>query len=423
MNQDVRDLIGKALQDEPAIRIDKRSVMASSRRRQRRRPAVVAGASMVSVAAILSAVMIVNDRLTTDPVISPTLEGPPPGIACEKVPTPGLLWADHAVPDSKAPTTEAAIAQAGRLTAAFKDFTFPAPAGFQVPPITFCAYGASWYAEVLLTSADRDVALFVTVEPGGVKRAEGCDSNSSCRTESTPDGAMLRFLSYQQPSPVVPLLTSVAAWRPDGTTVYVTEQGPEPGPRLLDDAALVAIATAPQLGLAGDWSVLPKPSDSRARELSQLIAAANVLPPGMQAVKAPDARVEALEFDFGDDRYTLDADLVDSAGEGNLRIELILPPPGASSVDSLYCGTVEGCQYITLPNGRRAMTERYSEEQAQDKNLTLNAFTAEGVLLQITSRNVSNRARNYGNGEPSRPDLPLELDNLVRIATLPGLHW
>lgn len=250
MNRDIRTLIGRALQDEPAIRIDKHRVMAAGRRKQRRRPVVLAGAAMLSVVAILSAAVVVNERLAGQLAPPPTTENPPLGVECQQPPVPGP-------PDrptmANVNTSDAALAEAGRLTTAFQDFAFPAPPGFEVPPITICALGDGlWGAEVLLRSADRDVAVFVQVMPGGVDRAEECrphGTDGACRTERTSDGVALRISWYQQPDPRVPLRATATAWRPDGTTVHVTERAPEPGPRLLDDAALVAIATAPQLKL------------------------------------------------------------------------------------------------------------------------------------------------------------------------------
>jgi hypothetical protein len=226
------------------------------------------------------------------------------------------------------------------------------------------------------------------------------------------------------PDQLSPEIVDVVAWRPDGTVVSVLETGrgatggAPVAPRLLDDVALGAIATAPELRT--DWTgpitePAPEPSDERAAQLTGVLAAANVLPASMEAVKVPGARVGALEFFVSQGGYKLAADLVDAAGEGHLFVNANDGAGGAVS-----CANVPNCRETTLPDGSPATVEL--DSQGDVTTIVLTTIRPGGMQLVLMSSNVSERAQNSAKEAPAvpatRPQPPLDEAALGRIAVL-----
>lgn len=452
MNQHIRELLGSTLHDEPPLGLDRARVLAVGRRRLRvRQCGVLAGSAFGVVGVVATAVGAVavvtagppagTDRApSSSQVALPTTA--PPGVAC---PPAGQ--------ESYVETSPAAIAEAGRLTEAFRRFPFPAPPGVEVPPILLCAAGETWSAEVPLGLPDgAEWTVAIRVVPDKAVRPDGCPQpvkGHSCRAETRPDGTFLTISAGARNDPGGLSFAGVTAWRPDGTTVTVHEigsAGNSPVRRLLDDEALVAIATAAQLRLGPPASRAATPNGPRAMELSAVLAAAGVLPPGMTALRAPSAPVEAMEFFVSQGGYELDADLVDDGGEGNLFI-FVGPPavgdqPGG---EQITCAALAACEEITLPNGQKATVQRDtvndtaqpgtvqsdtvqrdSGYDAPAKVIILRTVAADGTQILVRSTNQSERlagGTNQPGSQPARPEPPLEVDALVRIASLPGLAW
>ncbi|HET8642552.1 MAG TPA: hypothetical protein VFM37_11480 [Pseudonocardiaceae bacterium] len=433
MNQDIRELLGSSLHDEPPLRIDRARVLAAGRRRLRvRQCGVLAGSAFGVVGGVATAVAAVA-VVTAGP---PSSTDGPPLSSPVAVPTtaPAGIPCPPAGHESYVETSATAVAEAGRLTEAFRRFPFPAPSGVEMPPIVLCAAGESWNANIAFGLPDgAKWTVVIRVVPDKAVRPDGCPKpvkGHSCRAETRPDGTFLTFSTGSADNPGRLSFAGVTAWRPDGTTVTVHESisvGNSPARRLLDDQALVAIATAAELRLDPPSSRVAAPTGTRATELSAVLAAAGVLPPGMTAVRAPSVPVEAMEFFVSQGGYKLNADLVDADGEGNLFI--FLSPPALGHLpgrENVTCAGMAACEVITLPNGRKATVQRDTAYNAPAKVIILNTIAEDGTQILVRSANQSERfagGKNPPVSQPTRPEPPLDIDALARIASLPGLVW
>jgi hypothetical protein len=456
VNQEIRDMVGSALHDEPPLGIDRARVVRSGRRRLRaRRAGLAGGAALGVVAAVLAAVTVAGGQAPSEELAtgvsstgSATAATPAPkGVGCPG--RPNAADVPRGGPPGTAPAARpvtadpAALAEAGRLTQAFSRFAIPAPAGVTVPNAVFCARepGYGWHAEVVLKAPWGERTVYLDVRPRGGQPPGECATFGgavTCTTQTLSDGTALRIDEGPPVEPTQPVLFTVTAWRSDGTVVSVMEtgtMGPEgkpATPRVLDTDALIKIATAPELKTEWTGPVTKsaaEPSDRRAAELTAVIEQAGVLPAGMRADGG-------LRFVVSQGGYKLDADLTDAAGEGHLFVNVSAPARGGSSAPtcegleaSHHPGVEVNCQQIKLPNGRDAIVVRETSTGADSgvMAVSLHAAAEDGTGLYVSVRNTSNRALGQGKNAPrqgpTRPEPPLDVDALARIAALPGLHW
>jgi hypothetical protein len=226
-------------------------------------------------------------------------------------------------------------------------------------------------------------------------------------------------------APLVGVPTMMAASRGDDTIVRVVETDADkakPGRAILPVQDLARIATTPELGV--DWPKGPRvtpaePSGSRADQLTMALAQLNPLPRNTLPRKVPHAVApNAMGFYVSQGGYKLDADLTDSAGEGNLFINLSPPVGFATNVD---CSGQVGCQMALLSDGRSAVTVRQIDGKVI--RLTVNTLAADGTQVMIACVNRSAKAESVRNPGATRPEPPLTMSDLLRIAELPDLRW
>jgi hypothetical protein len=429
MTDEVRDMIARALDGEPPVGIDYATVAAAGRRRIARRNLGIAGAAVLGVVAVVSVAVTVG-QLAAQPggnrVGSPSTSrtAPTGAIPTGTVPTDGCVVAAtqggySAMPDGVASPAE--LAESARLTAAFARFAVPLPAGVTMVPVSprLCAIQNSWGTDFTLRSVAGDRAVFIEVLPRSGQPAGTCARSSShvrCTPRPLPGGG-LALVDVEQPvQPTDPMIIGVKVWRTDDTVVRVMETGAQnapPTPRMLSDDALIAIAMAPQLRVT--WSGparLADPSDRHAGELTSALAKSFALPPGMQAKPVPHALAGALTFYVSQGGYKLDADLVDPAGTGNLFINLN-PPAGQSMVE---CRGAPNCHLITLPDGRKATLSQPAGDGAT--TIMLETVAADGTEVSVMTRNQA-----QGRSGATRPQPPLRVDDLIRIASVSELSW
>ncbi|HEV8557710.1 MAG TPA: hypothetical protein VGR06_15100 [Actinophytocola sp.] len=430
MTDEVRDMIRKALTGEPPIGIDYDDVRSEGRRRLARRHVVITTSAALGVVAVVGAALTVrgfaagsagDDPAAPAPSTTTSTTGPAPA-GCV---VPRLQGGFTSPPSGSAGPEE--LAESARLTEAFGRYVLPLPPGVTVVPAKpkLCAVvSGSWGTDFTLHGATGDRSVFLEVRsragqpPGECVRFGG---QVKCDVRALPDGGVARISDTPPPQANQPEIVMVDAWRADGTVVRIMETGSEaakPVQRILSDDAMVAIATAPELkvNLAGAPSppAPVEPSDRRAAELTAALAKEFTLPRGMSARKVPQARAEAMAFFVSQGGYKLNADLVDAAGQGNLFINLN-PPAGESSV---ACDNTPNCHVITLPDGRKAALAQTDDGIT---TLTLSTIAADGTQIMMWSRSQSAKAE--GTSTRTRPQPPLGVDDLIRIASVTGLRW
>jgi hypothetical protein len=417
MNDEVREMIGKALGGEPPIGIDYDSVRAAGRRRLVRRHVGIVGGAALAVVAVAGTAVAVG-QLAAGPAHQPA--GPPPTSVARPAPgdgcvVPAMQGGFTARPDGVA--SEAELVESARLTEAFGRFTMPLPPDVSMEPAQprLCAIEESWGTHLTLRSPAGDRGLFLEVSPRAGQSPGECRlaDGEPCAVKTLPDGTTLMISEAPPVGARWPALVTAIAWRPDGTVVRILETGseaPNPTPRILTDEALAVIASAPELKV--DWTGTPKapppePSDRRAAELTGVLTKAMVLPAGVSA------RVDGMAFYVSQGGYKLSADLVDGAGVGHLFINL---NPPSRHAPSLRCTGPEPCEQVELADGRQATIHRQSA--AGITTLVLITAAADGTQVMIMA---SNQAE--GNTRATRPEPPLGRDDLIRIASLAELRW
>ena len=418
MTDEVKEMLSKVLRDEPPVNVSYERVLAAGKRRRTRRQLAITGGAALGVAAVVSAAMFVAQRpetstLTPAGPTSPTAPttAAPPVPAAEGCAFPK---GTGGFSDQPAGTASAeALAESARLTDAFARFTVPLPAGVTMDPAKprFCAIKDSWGTQVTLHSRAGDRALFIEVKPATVVQAPLCaapDRMTACSIRKLADGGTARITDTLPPTPSLPVL--VEAWRTDGM-VHVMETGreaPKQTPRILNDDALIKIASAAELKSSWPVRQLPSvPTPQRATELTDLMTRSGVL----RGVLLPPG------FRVSQGGYKLSLDITDSAGVGNLFINLN-PPDSAASVD---CHGEPGCSLMTLPDNRKAAVTRYADESVM--RLSLSTIAADGTQVYIMTTNRSEKADSQGKSSPTRPTPPLDDTDLMRIAGQTWLHW
>jgi hypothetical protein len=252
------------------------------------------------------------------------------------------------------------------------------------------------------------------------------DLAAECGVNTIKDSAILRTTVTPAQRPSDPVLVNLVAWREDGTIVRLLETGAEVAagtatPRIMSDEDLTKIAVAPELKV--DWTgsdepLVAEPSDRRAVELTRALQKAFVLPQGMSAVPMPESKTQAMAFYPSPGAYKLNADLIDRLGKGNLFIVLSPPPPAGQAVTST-CERGSGCEVVDLTDMREGKLRRSSNGSIT--RLQLDTTTSDGGQLLIMVSNQSAAAgRTSGT---SRPEPPLNRDDLIRIANADGLGW
>ena len=415
MNNEVRDMIGKVLRDEPPVGVSFDAVLAAGRRRRARRQVGIVGGAVLGVAAVVSSGVLIG-HLSASPALipaGPTTSAPRPAPGCT---IPAYTGGFSDAPAGTASAEE--LAESARLTEAFGRFAFPLPPGVTMDPAKppLCVIKGSWGAQFTLHSPAGDRAIFLEVRPRAAQPPGDCAvlrGNVRCGGTTLPDGTSV-LITEQALGSANPVIVNATAWRSDDTLVRVMETGseaPKPVPRLLDDDSLIKIASAPQLKVA--WSGPARPpeaSEQRAAELTNYLAKIRVLPDGMVA--------PGLTFRVSQGGYKLNTDLGDAAGIGNLFINLNAPEPDAT-VD---CRGQAGCEPITLPDGRKATVTRSSDGPIQ--RIMLNTMATDGTQVFVMTSNQSERmAASQGTPQITRPTPSLSVEDLIRVASAPWLRW
>ncbi|GLW92345.1 hypothetical protein [Actinokineospora globicatena] len=251
MTDDVRDLLGRALGDEPPLGIDREAVFADGRRRLRRRRVAATGGVAAAVAvAVFGAAMLSSGAIgLSQPEVLPAA---PPSVTTTRVPAPV-----EPVPTTptKAPSSTITTHRPRQVTALRDGVIWPAG----VRPQSSKS-GREWYEfdddgeiRAVLTTAKGDRILQVRVYftaarehmidcpsvQNGAKLPNcyvGSYGNAKVRTErdSPTDG---------------PAVVLVTADRADSVTVEVMETAGDHGrlDQVLPDSTILKIATLPGL--------------------------------------------------------------------------------------------------------------------------------------------------------------------------------
>jgi hypothetical protein len=425
MNDEVREMIARALDGEPPIGIDYESVRAAGRRRLTRRHLGVAAGAALGVVLVASTAVTVSHLAAAPPPAGQTGSPPATTVSTSAPAEPGCVMPKMTGGFSDPPSGTAspeALAEAARLNEAFGRMTLPLPAGVTMDPAKpkLCAITNSWGATFTLRSPAGERLVLLEVKPRFGQQPNSCgpaDPHVRCATHPIPGGVGL--ITEDKPATTSPSLVYATAWRADDTIVTVGETGGEgahPTPRILSDDAMIAIATAPELKVTWSGPARPAaPTNQHAAELTAAFAKEYQLPQGFRARKIPSARVDALSFFVSQGGYKLNADLVDAKGEGNLFIDLWAPV----TVFPSNCPAPLVCEQISLPDGRKAMFSTQTDHGVT--TLSLTTATADGSGVAIMSRNQSARAA--ASSSPTRATPPLGRDDLITIASLAGLRW
>lgn len=424
---EVRDMIGKALDGEPPVGLDYETVLGEGRRRRTRRHLGIVAGAVLGVVAVAGTAVTVN-QLTASPANAPAGR-PTTTTTSPTAPHPPLPAGCRIRTAGSEPVSESELAESGRLTAAFIAFRFPAlPAGVSMEPVKpeFCAGTDRWQTTITLSGPKGTRSLIIDVLSRRGQAPGECNhlnTHVECKVSTLADGTVLRSTVSPAPNRSAPTLVNLDAWRPDGTIVRLLETGGEQpagaAPRILGDNELRTIVTTPELKVNWPGSGRGRPpeaSSSRAAELTAALAELHLLPQGMSASAMPGAIAPAMAFYPSQGDYKLNADLIDAKGKGNLFIDL--SPPGVPFVADSCTGKPD-CEVLTLPDQRTVLVTRPTIGQI--KHVQLSTTTPDGATLLIMVSNQSAAAgRTSG---PSRPDPPLAVEDLLRIASIPGLHW
>ena len=409
MSEEVRDMIGSALADEPALGLEFDQVVADGRRRQARRRVSALTATAVGIVSVVAAATALTGLLDRTPAQPAGSESTTPPVSATAAPTdPGCVVPamSGGYPDAPRGTASPAeLSESGRLTEAFRKIALPLPAGVEASPLKLCVIRDSWGGSFTLTG-DRTVFVYLRSRGGQPPGECVVHPGAECSVRTLPDGSTARVSSPD------PSLVYIEVWRVDGTFVRVDETGGDVSTkRVLPDDALLAIATAPQLKVELSGPPVPAaPSDRRAAELDAVIATA--LPAGMSAKPTPGSD-RGWRFRVSQGGYKAYANLTDTEGTGWALVDLQPPADGA-----VTCGNQPGCEPIDLAGGRKGALTTTLQQPGNVTVVTLNAKAADGTMITVLTSNSES-----GNGHRSRPTPPLSEADLVRIAELPGLHW
>jgi hypothetical protein len=403
VSDEVRDMIGSALVDEPALGLEFDQVVADGRKRRTRQRVGALTAAAVGIVTVVAAATTLSGLPNRTPA-QPA--GPESTAAAPANPGCVLPARSGGYPDPPRGTASPAeLRESGRLTEAFRQIALPLPAGVEASPLALCVIRDSWGGSFTLTG---DQTVFVYVRSRGGQPPGECVNHqgTECSVRALPDGSTALVTSTDA------TLVDLDVWRVDGTYVRVAENsGDGSKNRVLSDDALLAIATAPQLKVELSGPPVPAaPSDRRAAELDTVIATA--LPAGMSAEPTPGSD-RGWRFRVSQGGYKAYANLTDTKGTGWALVYLGSPADGA-----VTCGNQPGCEPIDLAGGRKGTltTTRMPEGVTV---VALDAKAADGTSITIHTSN----AAGTGTGTRTRPTPSLTEADLVRIAELPGLHW
>jgi hypothetical protein len=288
MNDEVRDMIGHALDGEPPLSLDYAAVLAAGRRRLARRNLGIAGTAVLSVVTV-AALAATAGQFAASPANLPS--GPPPSTGTTlpapptvtTLPASAVPWESNCPfsnqyngvpnPPSTPPTDVGSPeqrAEADRLTAAFGKVTVPLPAAVTMDPAKplFCFSVDTMMTEFTLhtPAGDRGVLIEARWWPERTRATGPCDTRGglvTCRQHPLPGGGTADIGVTAPVKRTDPTIVEVHARRADGTYVTLIEtgrEGPRPTPRVLADDALLAIVGAPELKVdiaAADRPPLP----------------------------------------------------------------------------------------------------------------------------------------------------------------------
>lgn len=242
MPDDVKALLGRALDGEPPLDIDRDAIFADGRARLRRRRSIAsAGVAFAVVAAALGTTALAGGLLGQPSDIGPAASGsapvvPRPPVSTTKSPPRSV----GGVPTVSWPS----------LSDALKYHQIPWPAevvavrGKPGGPPDFRFEGNT--LAVILSSQSGDRSLVLTVEQPTTLRMF-CRVGEDCVRDERPDGVVIRRKTEHKDGTETVL---VNIKRPNGAEISVVESpwGDHARPlRLLPDATFVTIGTAPGL--------------------------------------------------------------------------------------------------------------------------------------------------------------------------------
>lgn len=276
---DVKALLGRALDPEPPLVLDRERVLAEGRRGLRARRTAAIGGAAAAVAVVVIGATALSGGVSSLPDQRVQPAGPGSSAAASAPAPPDVVPVSSApvptTPTAPPPSARAADlpawtlspAEAARLSEALRaaDIPWPKPVTALEPH----GHAGEWHtftpantADMLLLTPEGNRILTIGAQPSSESRAPvGCASARDgapmpdCTRKRLPDGTVVRVLSSAPPSPGSgPVVLLVTAQRADGTTVEITETSGEGGKWLhkpvMPEETLIRIATIPGLGVS-----------------------------------------------------------------------------------------------------------------------------------------------------------------------------
>ncbi|HVK23345.1 MAG TPA: hypothetical protein VM677_18470 [Actinokineospora sp.] len=255
---DAKEVLSRAFDQEPPLRLDKDAVISAGRRTLKRRRAVaVSGVAAVVIGAVLGVTSLTGRGAAgqVGPAVQPTTVSTSPSAApTSPTPTGTSTTRRPAAPGG----VELDPADVAALNKAFNAGVLLWPPGVEVPDPEF-VFGRDGTAVTWVDTVSGKRAVTVAVYRVTDQRRPAMDCVSAqngrklpdCSTRTLEDGTRVRLDVSAPPGAVA--VVSVNALRPDGTAVELLEtagDGPEHRKsRVLGDEALIGLATQPGLVL------------------------------------------------------------------------------------------------------------------------------------------------------------------------------
>jgi len=321
--------------------------------------------------------------------------------------------------------------------------------------------GDSYFSDFAIRD-ENGVGSFMVVATAGHRGPTGCDDNAdqdglasyriSCQANTGPSGETVvavtsddRLTDRNDDRRIIGHVVFVN--KPDGTSIsmfvrnfHSTKSVWGPGEEMEPTATrppmtteqMVAVALDPGLTLVGAKPADTEGEQAMVRRLGRTLESAVTSEmPGFEfAAAEPGEEPFRLRLEDGDS-YLSSFDVEDSRGAGMVMV-VVTPEKvpttceGRVDQDGLARHRVS-CQASTGPGGAKIVVVT-ADDRRRDRDDT-NRIKAhmvfvtrpDGTAVKIWVRNVSTAALRKGDREPTRLEVPLRTDAMVRIALSPGL--
>ena len=168
-----------------------------------------------------------------------------------------------------------------------------------------------------------------------------------------------------------------------------------------------------------DKPLEPGVTDQRAEELTAILRDSGAIPPSLRTHSPAGSEREPWEFEAWRNFYRAHAEVFDARGSAIVEVALHSEPYGGCEVASVQ-SAARTCEERTTADGRD-----YKVEFAPDlpgQLLRVTSKLPDGKQLQATSQAIEDRSKGPYTTTPGIGGTqPLTADELVKLATVPGL--